>query len=226
MIQALLFDLDGTLVNNDPIHYQAWREILAPYNLEIDEDFYKKRITGRLNPDIVRDLLPQLSAAQAEAFIEDKEARYRNAATTIQPLDGLHRILDWAKERNIKLALVTNAPRKNTQFMLELLGLEATFTTVVLGEDVEVAKPDPTPYQVALAQLEVSPAAAIAFEDSPSGIRSAVGAGIFTVGIATTQEPNNLYQLGAELVVPNFSAPELIALLDSNSDTPNLSITP
>jgi len=216
MIQALLFDLDGTLVNNDPIHYQAWREILTPYNLEIDEDFYKKRISGRLNPDIVKDLLPQLSPAQAESFIEEKEARYRSAATKIQPLEGLHNILHWAKLRNIKLALVTNAPRKNTQFMLEVLGLERTFSVVVLGEDVEVAKPDPTPYQVAIAQLEVSPETAIAFEDSPSGIRSAVGAGIFTVGIASTQEPDKLYQLGAELVVPNFSAPELLTLLESD----------
>lgn len=216
MIQALLFDLDGTLVNNDPIHFQAWRDILTSYNLEIDEDFYKKRITGRLNPDIVKDLLPQLSPAKAQAFIEEKEARYRNAATTIQPLEGLKSILDWAKMRSLKLALVTNAPRLNTQFMLEVLGLETTFSVVVLGEDVSVAKPDPTPYQVALAQLGVSKEEAIAFEDSPSGIRSAVGAGIFTVGIASTQEPDNLYQFGAELVVPNFSAPELIALLDSN----------
>jgi len=218
MIQALLFDLDGTLVNNDPIHYQAWREVLTPYNVEIDEDFYKKRISGRLNPDIVKDLLPQLSPIQAEAFIEEKEARYRNAATTIQPLEGLHSILEWAKARNIKLALVTNAPRKNTQFMLKVLGLESTFSVVVLGEDVEVAKPDPIPYQVAIAQLEVSPETAIAFEDSPSGIRSAVGAGIFTVGIASTQEPDKLHQLGAELVVPNFSAPELLTLLDANSN--------
>ncbi|KJH69707.1 HAD family hydrolase [Aliterella atlantica] len=221
MIQALLFDLDGTLVNNDPIHFQAWREILTPYNLDIDEEFYKKRITGRLNPDIVKDLLPQLTPAQAQEFIEEKEARYRQAATTIQPLEGLNSILEWANARSLKLALVTNAPRLNTQFMLKVLGLETAFSVVVLGEDVAVAKPDPTPYQVALAQLEVPKAAAIAFEDSPSGIRSAVSAGIFTVGIASTQEPDNLYQFGAELVIPNFSAPELMALLASNLDTPN-----
>lgn len=213
MIQALLFDLDGTLINNDPLHYQAWQEILLRYDLEIDESFYKQRMSGKLNPDIVKDLLPHLSARESQNFIEEKEANYRILAENIQLLVGLESLLSWAKEQNLHLALVTNAPRKNADFTIELLGLETTFDTVVLGEDVAIGKPDPTPYRVALEQLEIAPELAIAFEDSPSGIRSAVGAGIFTIGIASTHPPDNLYEVGAELVVPDFTDVQLWALL-------------
>ena len=72
MLEAILFDLDGTLVNTDPIHYKAWQEILRNYGLEIDETFYKTRISGRLNPVIIQDILPQLSIAEGEQLAEDK----------------------------------------------------------------------------------------------------------------------------------------------------------
>ncbi len=196
------------------MHYQAWQKILLRYGIEIERDFYKQRMSGKLNPDIVKDLLPQLSPRQSQDFIEEKEANYRTLAKDIQLLEGLENLLIWAKKRDIKLSLVTNAPRKNTQLTLEVLGLETTFATVVLGEDVAVGKPDPTPYRVALEQLEVAPESAIAFEDSPSGIRSAVGAGIFTVGIASTHSPDNLYEVGAKLVVPDFTDWQLWALLE------------
>lgn len=195
------------------MHYQAWQEILLGYDVEIDKDFYKQRMSGKLNPDIVKDLLPHLSLSESQDFIEEKEANYRVLAKNIKPLAGLESLLAWAKIQELKLALVTNAPRKNTQFTLEVLGLETTFATVVLREDVAIGKPDPTPYKVALEQLDLAPDSAIAFEDSPSGIRSAVGAGIFIVGIASTHEPKGLEQVGAKLVVPDFTDSQLWTLL-------------
>lgn len=114
----------------------------------------------------------------------------------------------------MRLVLVTNVTCRNIQFTLEVLGLETTFATVVLGEDVAIGKPDPTPYRVALEQLEIAPESAIAFEDSPSGIRWVVSAGIFTVGIASTHPPDNLYEVGAKLVVPDFTDRQLWVLLE------------
>ncbi|MEW5856822.1 MAG: HAD hydrolase-like protein, partial [Cyanobacteriota bacterium] len=74
MLAAILFDLDGTLVNTDQIHYKSWQEILIPYGFDIDENFYKNRISGRLNPVIIQDILPQLSLAEGEQLAEAKEA--------------------------------------------------------------------------------------------------------------------------------------------------------
>jgi beta-phosphoglucomutase-like phosphatase (HAD superfamily) len=187
MLTALLFDLDGTLVNTDPIHFLAWQKMLSRYGIEIDEVFYKARISGGLNPEIIADILPQLSPQQSEDFAEEKEAMFREMALKLEPIKGLSEVIAWSRRHSIKLALVTNAPRANTFFMLEVLGLEDTFDLIVLAEDEVAAKPDPTPYQVALQRL------------------GATGAGLRTIGITSTHEPEKLLVLGAFMAINDFT---------------------
>jgi beta-phosphoglucomutase len=214
MLQALLFDLDGTLADTDPVHFQTWQEVLRGYGWEIDHPFYKANFSGRLNAAIVRDLLPQLTAEEGEHLSAHKEAEFRRrAGGELQPMAGLMHLLAWADGQHLKQAVVTNAPVENARFMLEVLGLGDRFPTVVLAEELERGKPDPLPYQVALQRLGVSAQSAVAFEDSPSGVCSAVGAGILTVGIASTQTPEVLYAAGATLVVPDFADLRLYDLL-------------
>ncbi|MBE9227406.1 HAD-IA family hydrolase [Phormidium sp. LEGE 05292] len=214
MLAGILFDLDGTLVNTDPLHFQAWQEMLLIHGLEIDNVFYQTRISGRLNPIIIQDILPHLTLEQGEKFAEDKEARFRELAPLLKPLCGLERILDWTKEHGLKRGLVTNAPRKNVDFLLEILELAEIFDAIfVAEEDVSEGKPDPAIYKLALERLNITPELALAFEDSPSGIRSAVGAGIRTIGIASTHDPQKLYDLGAFKVIPNFIDPSLWSFL-------------
>lgn len=211
---AILYDLDGTLSNTDPLHFRIWQEMLREYGIEIDETFYKARISGRLNPAIVADLLPQLAPTAAEQFIWDKEARFRDLSPQLQPLNGLHEILHWAETRQLKQGVVTNAPVENAHHTLKALHLESRFDQVVISDLLGIGKPDPAPYRHALQQFGIAPEQAIAFEDSPSGVRSAVAAGIPTIGIASTQEPQVLYAVGAMLVVPDFTASELWQQLD------------
>lgn len=217
MLKALLFDLDGTLAETDSIHFLIWQDMLHQHGLEIDRQFYQTRISGRLNPDIVRDLLPHLSDDEQAQFIWDKEAEFRNRATALVPMSGVMDCLQWANDRHLRLAVVTNAPKENAEFMLEVLHLNTTFSEVILGDDLPVGKPDPLPYQEALRRFGISAEQAIAFEDSPSGLRSAIAANIPTVGIASTHDPAKLYDLGATLVVKDFSAPELWSWLEAQS---------
>ncbi|MFB2894052.1 HAD family hydrolase [Aerosakkonemataceae cyanobacterium BLCC-F50] len=206
MLAAILFDLDGTLVNTDPLHFQAWQEMLLNHGIEMDEAFYQSRISGRLNPVIIQDILPHLTLEEGEKFAEDKEARFRDLAPLLKPLAGVEKILAWTKEQGLKTGLVTNAPRKNVDFMLATLELAEIFDTVfVAEEDVTEGKPDPAIYKLALERFNITPDLALAFEDSPSGIRSAVGAGIRTIGIASTHDPQKLYDLGAFKVIPDFT---------------------
>lgn len=221
MLTALLFDLDGTLANTDPIHFQTWKEIFRESDLEIDRPFYEKNFSGRTNAAILKDLLPHLSIKESRQLGNQKEAAFRRRATgELQPLAGLTEILAWTNERQLKQALVTNAPPENAEFMLQVLGLTHQFETVVLAETLERAKPDPLAYQVGLDRLGVTANCAIAFEDSPSGIRSAVGAGILTVGIASTHLPEELYAVGATLVVPDFSDRALYEFLNHTFQQP------
>jgi HAD superfamily hydrolase (TIGR01509 family) len=215
MLSAILFDLDGTIVNTDPIHFQAWQQMLASYDMQIDETFYKSRISGRLNPEIVKDILPQLSPAAGEQFADDKEALFRELAPHLKPLEGFLELLEWTEVHQLKRALVTNAPRLNAEFMLEVLEIKEAFDTIVLAEDCIAGKPDPAPYQAALDQLGIMAQAAIALEDSPSGIRSAVSAGIKTIGIASTHDPKVLLEVGAFIAIPDFADLQLWQLLNA-----------
>jgi beta-phosphoglucomutase len=209
VLAAILFDLDGTLVNTDSLHFTLWQQALRDIGMDIDRPFYDRRISGRLNAEIVRDILAHLPFEEALGIAEAKEAKFRQMGQTLQPLAGLLEVLDWTDELGLKRAVVTNAPAENAKFMLEALGLSKAFPIMVLAEDVRAGKPDPAPYQQALAELHITPERAIAFEDSPSGVKSATGAGMETVGIASTHSPDSLAAAGATMVVPDFTPPHL-----------------
>lgn len=218
MKEAILFDLDGTLTHTDTVHYETWQDLLHHYDLEIDPVFYDQQFSGRMNKDILRNILPQLSEAEAIALGNRKEAEFRQRAkASLVPLPGLLPLLDWCDRSSIKKAVVTNAPVENAEFMLDVLQLRDRFPVVIIGEQVEFGKPHPMPYQVGLERLGVEADRAIAFEDSPTGITSAVGAGLFTVGIDSTHPAQTLYDLGASVVVSDFTDAKVMDLLLADS---------
>ena len=209
MLKAILFDLDGTLSHTNPFHYQAWKDVLQEQGITINLEIYEKTISGKLNSQIVRYFFPDFSLEEAKKLADYKEALYREIALTIQPMPGLKEFLTWIKEQKIKTGVVTNAPSENAKFMLDILGVSNSFDVVVLAEDVRKGKPDPEPYQVCLQQLGLEAKNAIAFEDSPPGIRSAVAAGIETLGITTTHHAEDLETAGATMSIDNFHHPKM-----------------
>ena len=213
MYRALLFDLDGTLAETDSLHLPTWVDVLRPYGIEVDEEFYKERISGRSNSKIVEDLLPDVSAEDGRELADAKEAKFRERAGGLEPLPGLVDFMQEAKSRGLALALVANAPEENVEAILLALELSDFFDDVVLSDEVGSVKPDPAPYRAALERLGVAPEEALAFEDSTSGVASAVGAGVPTVGIASTQTPETLEDAGTFMVVEDFADLELRKLL-------------
>ncbi len=213
MYRALLFDLDGTLAETDSLHLPTWVDALAPYGVEVDEEFYKERISGRSTPEIVRDLLPNLTEEEGASIGDAKEASFRERTVELEPLPGLVDFVEEGKSQGFKIALVTNAPKENVGAILPALKLQDFFETVVLADEVGAVKPDPAPYQAALKRTGVSAEEALAFEDSLSGLASSVAAGIPTVGIASTQDPERLRRAGAFMVAKDFTDPELWALI-------------
>jgi HAD superfamily hydrolase (TIGR01509 family) len=214
LYRALLFDLDGTLAETDSLHLPTWLDVLRPHGIEVDEAFYKENISGRSNGEVVKELLPDLSTEEGRDIADAKEASFRERAGELEPLPGLLDFLKEARERGLKTALVTNAPVENVEAILLALELEEFFDVVVLSDEVGPVKPDPAPYKAALEKLGIASDEAVAFEDSTSGISSAVGAGIPTVGIASTQEPEKLLQAGAHMVARDFTDPELLEFLE------------
>jgi HAD superfamily hydrolase (TIGR01509 family) len=217
LYRALLFDLDGTLAETDSLHLPTWVDVLRPHGIEVDEAFYKENISGRSNGEIVRELLPNLSKEEGRDIADAKEASFRERAGELEPLPGLLDFLQEARKRGLKTALVTNAPEENVEAILLALELGDFFDEVVLSDEVGPVKPDPAPYRAALDRLGVSPEEALAFEDSTSGISSSVGAGIPTVGIASTQNPQRLQEAGAFMVAEDFTDPQLRDIIGTPS---------
>ena len=214
MLKALIFDMDGTLVHSDPVHLEAFAEVLRAEGVDITEEIYRSTIIGRTNEAIFASLLPHLPVEQHETYADEKEATFRRMASNLQPLEGLLELLDWAEARGIKIALVTNAPRLNADHMLEVLGLAGRFKVEITIEEVERGKPDPQPYLTALERLGIRAEEAIAFEDSPSGMRAAKAAGLFSFGVLTGLSAGEMREIGADGAIMTFRDRALWEILE------------
>lgn len=212
MKTALLFDLDGTLIDSDALHEKAFADLLAPYGINVDAAFYRAKIHGRLNADIFGELLPDEDALW---WADHKEAVYRDMLGAEHPnMPGLLALLDLADAMGWPMGVVTNAPRNNAEAVLEALGISERFQTLVIGDECARGKPYPDPYLEGLRRLDATPLSSIAFEDSPSGIRSAVEAGLKTIGIRSMLDDETLRAAGAAASIADYADPALQEHID------------
>lgn len=217
---ALLFDLDGTLIDSDGAHLRAFQRVFGAHGIVLDKDTYDKRIQGVENAAIGRDFLPHLSDVEQAAMMAAKEARYREDLGEVEPIAGIDALLDYAGVRGLRCAVVTNAPRANVEAVLEALGLSARLPERVLGPELARPKPDPLPYATALARLGADAGRSLAFEDSISGLRAARGAGLAVVGLTTTLSADKLLAAGAAIAVADFLDPRIRPLIEARLAAP------
>lgn len=215
---ALLFDLDGTLVDSDRLHHAAFAAILAERGATLSLDDYRTHVMGHPNEAIMARFFPGEQAAHA-AIAERKEAMFRaSLAASVAPVAGIHAVLDWAVAAGIGCAVVTNAPRANAEAILAAAGLAERLPTLVLGDELPRPKPDPMPYREAMRRLGVTPSRSVAFEDSRSGLRAARSAGAYVFGMATGLTPHELMSAGAHRAIADFTDPALWLHLDQLKD--------
>ena len=218
---ALLFDIDGTLADTDPLHLEAFNRAFAPYGQQFDKARFARELQGLANVDIAANVLPGLSPAEGMAVLDSKEAMFRDlAASQIHPLPGLFALLDMADAAGIPMAAVTNAPRANAALILSGLGITHRFRALVIGAELAHGKPHPLPYREGLRLLGAAAAVSLAFEDSRTGIASASGAGLATVGMRTSLDDAALRQAGAVLTADGYDDPAMLALLASTVQLP------
>ena len=215
MLEALLFDLDGTLTDTDRFHLLALQQLLREQGRTLTEAEFDAHVSGRANADLCRYLFPDRPLTEHQAFADLKEARFRALSPTLQPTAGLLRLLAHAEQHGIGMAVVTNAPRANAEHMLAAMALGGRFAHVLVAEELARAKPDPLPYLTGLERLGARAAHALAFEDSVPGVTAASAAGIFTVGVSTSQTAEALQAAGAQLVVADFEDARLWELIQA-----------
>jgi HAD superfamily hydrolase (TIGR01509 family) len=209
---ALLFDLDGTMLNSDPIHEAVFTELWTDRGLPVPEGFYMEQVHGRLNVDVFADYLPD--EPDPQGLSEWKEAQFRDRLPSPYPATaGLAAFLDHAQSHGWKMAVVTNAMRLNAEAMLHAIGLRDWFEVIVIGEECEHGKPHPLPYLTAMDMLGEPPASCIAFEDSPSGMRAAAASGAYSIGVRSALDDAKLRAAGADLTIQDFTDPALPEIL-------------
>ncbi|XP_035544667.1 uncharacterized protein LOC108998992 [Juglans regia] len=169
-LQAVLFDVDGTLCDSDPLHYQAFREMLQEIGFNggvpITEEFYMENISGKHNDDIVVLLFPD-DVQRGLKSTDDKETIFRRLAEEqLKAVNGLYKVKKWIEDRGLKRAAVTNAPKPNAELMISSIMLSDFFDAVILGSDCDHAKPYPDPYLKALEVLHVTKDHTFVFEGS------------------------------------------------------------
>ncbi len=209
--RALVFDLDGVLVDSEPVHHRAARRLVAPRPLS--EDDYA-RFTGLA-------IAPFMEWVRAHYGLEDSVeeliGRYAALVTAelrsgdIEPLDGASELIAAARAAGWAVGLASQSIAEWVHATLEGCGLADAFDIAVSGDDIERAKPEPDIFLLAAERLGVAPAACVAIEDSPAGVRSAASAGMFVVQSrqASTAAPP---QPAAHLVVASLRELDLAAL--------------
>jgi beta-phosphoglucomutase len=185
-LQAVLWDLDGVIVDTDAMHYKSWQAILPKYDLYMSPEMHQKTF-GMNNAQI-------LSLLRGEAVSRDyvlevggaKEAYFRELVDEdLQPMAGVEEWLVQFSEWGLKQAIASSAPMANIEAILTKLGYAPFFQSINSGHDLP-AKPDPAIYLAAATSVGVDPTQCVVIEDALVGIEGALNAGMRVIGVATT----------------------------------------
>jgi len=216
---AAIFDMDGTLVDNNPYHFKAWAEIFEKYkHTKITHEFFNEKLSGVAGMPIMREYFSDMDEAQMQAVFDERSQRYRDEyAPFAKPINGLERFLTELKDAGVKMAVASSAAVINIDYIMSHVPIRQYFDTIVDGPHVSKPKPHPQIFLKAAADLGMKPEDCVVFEDSLSGIKAANAAGMKVVGITTTHQASELHPVN--LVIADYTGlteHKLAALFDKD----------
>lgn len=208
MVKGVIFDMDGVLVNNMSVHFEAFAAMAERYNLTAEEGVDFTHLNGRGNDDIIGALFPPHIIAEkgVEALAAEKEALYREIyAPKIAPVAGLRELLAEIRNAGLRCAVGSSGPRVNVDFVLDRCAIEPYFDVRISGDMVTRCKPDPEIFLTAASRLGVAPEDCLVFEDAKAGIAAAKAAGMKVIALTTTHTREQLSPAEPDLIVSDFT---------------------
>ncbi|HLG99342.1 MAG TPA: HAD family phosphatase [Bryobacteraceae bacterium] len=186
MTGAVLWDLDGTLLDSEEYHWLSWRDTMASLGRTITRPEFLSTFGLRNDEILPRWLGPGATRDEIGRVSLEKESVYRKLLREhgVTPLPGAAEWLSRLHQRGWRQAIASSAPRKNVEVVLEILGIANFFDAVVSAEDVSAGKPDPKVFLVAATRLGATPRECIVVEDAPMGVEAAHRAGMRCIGVS------------------------------------------
>jgi beta-phosphoglucomutase len=207
-VRAVLWDMDGTLIDSEEFHWIAWQDTMAHEDSAITREQFLSSFGQRNDSIITTWLGAEATPERIERISNAKEKRYRDLVRNngISPLPGVATWVDQLHKRGWLQAVSSAAPRANIDVVLEVLSAAHCFQGIVSAEDVSTGKPDPEVYLTAASRIGVPPRSCIVVEDAAAGIEGARRAGMRSIGVSRKGDP-----LAADVVVRSLD------LLESNA---------
>jgi beta-phosphoglucomutase family hydrolase len=192
--RALVFDMDGTMVDSMPAHARSWEVFTQRHGIRMPVEEVLRKTTGRTGVECIRILMGEAIADdEAVALINEKEALYRDLfSRDFREVAGFREFARQVTQRGLKLAVATAGDRHNIAFVLEHLQLAQRPDAIVGGDEGIAGKPQPDLFLEAARRVQVPAAECIVFEDAPFGIEAARRAGMRAVAICSTHGPEEL----------------------------------
>ena len=209
MLRALIFDLDGVIVDSHPLHKRAWKAFFALRGKGFSDEELEFVVEGKKREDILRHFLGELTDQQVKEYGAEKDAFFRSSAAELRPVAGVERFLSEIATAGLCVALASSASRERVGYMLQQLGLAKHFEAIVTGDDVTLGKPDPRIFQLAAAQIGIQAHNILVCEDAVNGVQAAKAAGMKCLAIAANGRGPVLRHAGADKIVPDFTEARL-----------------
>lgn len=214
-LKAVFLDFSGVIINDEAINQELIAEILLSENLRADDDEYSQSCRGKSDRACLKDILANRGRILADEYLNRllkiKAQGYRQKIEQLPEIclpANLTPFLTQLKEQNIAVGLVTGAARSEVEYVLAKVELAPYFDLIVAGDDLELSKPEPEPYLLAVSKLDLNPQECLAIENNPIGIVSAKRAKIQVVGISNLY-PLHMLQRQANWTVDDFLEIEL-----------------
>jgi len=193
-LQAVLFDLDGVLIDSHVQHEKAWETWAAELGRRLPDGFFKRSF-GMRNETIIPELLGWAEEREeVERMSFRKEELYREYVRSqgLEPLPGVLALLEGLKAAGIRRAVASSTPRENLGVVMEMTGLGPYFQAIITGSDVTRGKPHPEVFLKAAAALSADPQRCLVIEDAYVGIDAGRAAGCRVLGVGTTHPAESL----------------------------------
>ena len=212
-INAIIFDMDGVLIDSHPVHRAAWREFLRSLSLDVRDDDLEYILGGGTRADILRHFLGDLPEVELAEYGRRKDEIFRSLEYEIRPAPGVIAFLSELEQLGLARAVATSASEIRTASTIERMGLGGYFDAVITAADVVAGKPNPRVYQLACERMNVRGVNALAFDDAPAGVIAARAAGLRCIGVSSNGGAQLLLDAGAERVIGGFTGFALDVLL-------------